>query len=1180
MTAHASSAASSRILRFWHKVEFFIPFDLQQQVYDAKDAEQNVRRFSEPALQGADTTSLWQVPMPAGRKLCGFEVYLGVFDKLELARVTERVVHEALSPNDDFDQTERGELEGATCFARIKLNAQGEPQFDEVSVSTAPWALGHIQQHGLDGLDFDAFQTGVQSLKDALQNFRAARAPIGDAAAQPSSEAGGDGQTTTKQPLTALELLALLDIFYGWAAYRPERPDPNAPVIAIRAKSIEKRAKTVNPHAKSAAQTTDSAVTDADDEEDGLSDDAGIDILNSFYAKDIERAIAALESGTDCPTLTAYLTPILESSRIDLYQSTGRKHLTAALQPCKLNLGHWLDEPHHAMSLMQQFAINSTFEQVRTAGVFSVNGPPGTGKTTLLRDIFAENVTRRARSLAKFDAPGGAFLPEGVTVNFNDTKDPCKIAVLREEVAGFEMVVASSNNAAVENISRDLPKTKALGKTAWRNEQGRAKLGYLQPVAHNVAAKTAKGEYEKLNADDEPWGLISCALGKKSNRTAFVDRISFAGAKSPEKPPKGFDPELHQSLWMWCKRYQGASFAEARQTFLKADRDVAQRIKQLDRYARLQAELRDPTLTSYTATAAQHEQQSQQMLVTTQADFKATDDELHLCKNQLAALQAEETLIEKVKPGWWARLLRRPACQQYCDDLATNHQAQRRWLHRKLAAEEPRLAAQKALQQASAVHGRAQQALAVRQTEWNSKQPELLQLTQEFPRADQPEQVDDLERDHWQIDGLWRDDALNRLRSELFAAALKLHEAWLAEVLKKGGRFGANVVAFRHLLSGKRLQEAQHALAIWQSLFMVVPVVSSTFASFASQFRDLGPNSLGWLFIDEAGQAVPQAAVGALWRARRAVVVGDPLQIEPVFTVPIKLIEALAKSSDSPEGADVAPHRTSVQNLADAANRLGARIGSYDHPQWIGSPLRVHRRCVDPMFSIANEIAYEGKMIFFDPTDPTKRLPPEDSLDIGSSAWVHAPGAADAKQSVPIQIDLVHRALVALYRRTGTLPPIYIISPFKRIKTELITRISNQANWNALAALGDIVPPKKTQLRAWCRERIGTVHTFQGKEESIVWMVLGCDEDSRGAASWAASKPNLLNVALTRAKHRFFMIGDAGLWGGLRHFDAARRELLPLITPDEFLQRLGRPESVVTPNMKEDISTDEALADI
>ena len=73
--------------------------------------------------------------------------------------------------------------------------------------------------------------------------------------------------------------------------------------------------------------------------------------------------------------------------------------------------------------------------------------------------------------------------------------------------------------------------------------------------------------------------------------------------------------------------------------------------------------------------------------------------------------------------------------------------------------------------------------------------------------------------------------------------------------------------------------------AAWNWINMTIPVISSTFASFSRMCKNLGAETLGHLFIDEAGQALPQAAVGAIYRSRHVMVVGDPLQIKPVLTL-------------------------------------------------------------------------------------------------------------------------------------------------------------------------------------------------------------------------------------------------------------------------------------------------------
>ncbi|KUZ90328.1 hypothetical protein WI73_08540 [Burkholderia ubonensis] len=1129
----AETEKMQHILDYWHKIEFFIPFDLKQVLEHANEDEDNLRWISQDDLTSG-APSLWNVEhIREGHELVEFQLYLGVFDMQAIVEFANGLSQDSSGVSSEDD--ERTALDGQSCVARLKLNAHGEPVFDPFSVSTVPWAIGTAGRDGLDALGSTAFELARRDLSERLFNFEAERR-------RRRSDVDDDGR---RVPLTGEELSLLRDLLLNWAGCEWQAGSSVALVeIVTREKRTKAEPRKGDPGAaKDGARTSKSDAAaqhddDGGDDEDAQADAPTVDILNSFYIEDIERCMRSVDAGNVPATLRAYLMPGAARQRIDLYSDTGRAEIIRALHPAKMNAGHWPEDASRKMSLMQQFAINTAFERLEEDGLFSVNGPPGTGKTTLLRDMVSENVVRRARRLAALRNAADALMQTGTGIPFADGKTPT-IFALRPELTGFEMVVVSSNNAAVENISRDLPKRRRLGDE-WRH------VHYLQSVAHKIAAQVGEKRFATLDPLDVPWGLVSCALGNADNRRRFKERFFFDNRPVGERG----GPNGPQTIWAWRDQYSGPTFQAAKAAFLDADAAYRTAVDERSAYAALHAKWSDVTEQQFTRPAADRRALAERDVREAAAAREQCGNGLREADVALAELKEEERLLDRARPRYFSRLFRTEAARRHAEHVARNAREQ---IDARKRVARCRTAVAAATETERDAQSRAEQAnaeLISAREAWSEQNALLEQGKRQFGEMDLPVAPEQIESDPVQRNGFWQNPEFMRLRSGLFVAALTLHESWLAEVSKKGGGFGRNLSAIGTLLSGKPLENPADAALIWQSLFMVVPVVSSTFASFARQFRGMGPGSIGWLFIDEAGQAVPQAAAGALWRARRAVVVGDPLQIEPVFTVPTRLINALANVSPHTSDGRCSPARVSVQRLADDANPYGTYVPvEGEAPLWIGSPLRVHRRCADPMFSIANRIAYHDKMVY----GPESSEPPDDPFNLGKSAWVDVRGKTSKRQAVRSQIEVVAELVTRLYADHGVLPPLYVISPFKAVKKELLNRLQ-RIDWSTATRRRG--PEKKVWTR-WCEQRIGTVHTFQGKEESVVVFVLGADHDSAASANWAASKPNLLNVAATRAQHRLFVVGDASLWAGLKYFSDARSKLEGPISAAQWLGRIG-----------------------
>lgn len=350
-------------------------------------------------------------------------------------------------------------------------------------------------------------------------------------------------------------------------------------------------------------------------------------------------------------------------------------------------------------------------------------------------------------------------------------------------------------------------------------------------------------------------------------------------------------------------------------------------------------------------------------------------------------------------------------------------------------------------------------------------------------------------------------------RDAVFVAAIALHKVFI-DVAAKPLRHNLGILMNTFGGSSLPTPEKRALMGdLWSSLFLVVPVVSTTFASVERMLRDLPLEGLGWLFVDEAGQALPQAAVGALLRTRRAVVVGDPVQIEPIVTLPDALTTAICRQFGVDPDRYNAPN-ASVQTLADAATPFIAEFQGKRGTRTVGVPLLVHRRCSEPMFGISNTIAYERLMVQVKPESPSRI-----GEVLGPSNWFDVQGSA-AEKWCPEEGEIV-LSLLRRLAETEIVPDLYLITPFVVVADNL----------RRLVRASGVLERWTEDPWNWVSERIGTVHTVQGREAEAVILVLGAPAVTQtGARGWAGGFPNLLNVAVTRAKERLYVVGNRNLW--------------------------------------------------
>ncbi|MGW5877263.1 AAA domain-containing protein [Nocardiopsis terrae] len=1125
----------ARIVDFWRAVELFEP----QKVERPDPRSDTPVHGVEPGLPlpWEAEHPVRRLPLPRNR-VRRHRVYLGVFQSKETDEILARAFGADPRPRDERPR-------GEAALAAFEVDEHGQALLSSQALSTCGWAIGRTISPGprsrrwLEGFEgteerfgelYDWLTAGPGTAPTkailSLVDGGLLSAPLVELweAVRTSLKASAEVTGSLSLPEADLEVSASAEASLDGTAGRPPVSDPGEHGRVLRYRELEALLRVVSTllgvqrhlHLEIRVKSHSVHVKDHEAElehqrflleqmrgehdiqGDPFSDSTDTPILNSFIAQDLVTVSEAVRGKEYGRALRAYLSSASEIAALrkqDVREEGAEaiRRVHPALSPA----GRWPAKDTHPLVLSQQIAVNTiTGTLAESTGILAVNGPPGTGKTTLLRDLVAQVVVDRALVLSKFTKPWEAFAGR---TGWGAGHTRVAFPRLRPELAGFEIVVASANNGAVDNVTKEIPSREAVDDR-WKHAD------HFAATATNL-----------LDDGQEAWGTLAAQLGNAGNRHKFVNRFWWGNRADRTQSPHGMR-DLLKKLDLADRADSQAGqkqWREAIATFRRALRERDRLVTERAEVARLLEAL--PSAEKRVREAEDHHRVCEESAARARSEH-ATAEKLHSESDRaLREVESERSRHWEFKPGFWDVLFslgRRLREWQHTDDeiLARLRPAKE---HER---ERARSVAETARAHESAEHGLTEAERRRRKVteELRSLESSVEQADRRWPGHVPTEEAtrDDTARE---LSAPWSDPELTRARTEVFLAALKLHESFVRAV---PGKMAQVLRAATDALSGRakgaKDEDVREAM---RGLFLVVPVVSSTFASFARTFRAFDSESLGWLLVDEAGQATPQQVVGALWRSQRAVVVGDPLQLEPVSTLSLPAQEHLAAHFRVAQRW--LPAATSVQALSDAVTPLGTLLErDGGEPLWVGSPLRVHRRCDDPMFTISNSVAYGGMMVF--------GTPPRKELSLPPSQWVNVPASTAEGHWRPAEGDRLEWLLDGLREQYGhPMDDVFVLAPFRTVADQ-VRKISGEHGVRF--------------------DRTGTIHTSQGKEASVVVFVLGGALNRDGALNWASQTPNLLNVAASRAKRRLYVIGDHQAWSGRFHFQVLGNHL-PLRKP-------------------------------
>ena len=294
-------------------------------------------------------------------------------------------------------------------------------------------------------------------------------------------------------------------------------------------------------------------------------------------------------------------------------------------------------------------------------------------------------------------------------------------------------------------------------------------------------------------------------------------------------------------------------------------------------------------------------------------------------------------------------------------------------------------------------------------------------------------------------------------------------------------------------------QPSRRSLAMLPTLLSALPVWAVTNLS-CRRNLPMHQGLFDLVIIDEASQCDIASVLPLLVRARRAMIIGDPNQLQHIATLGPGRDRAIARNWGlSDERADRFSYRDR-SCYALAADRIG------DAPIL----LDLHFRSHPAIFGfVARHVYRTGTLKCC--TRPGTRTggPPVEWVDIVGDG---EPGPSGQSRINRLEAAALARQVAQHLSSQDRVGSIGIVTPYRAQARQISSVLSGLLPAATMAEL-----------------TIATAYSFQGDERDTIFFSPVIDQQMTVQQVAFASDPNLVNVAVTRARHRLVIVGNQAL---------------------------------------------------